>query len=480
MRVKGWLGSEAPGRVIPFPGRARVQEAVPQTSRLSRDLRLAAVPVAYAGRRAAGYGKRLLGKPAAEIDRDIQLRTAEHLVEVLGDLKGCLAKLGQMAAVFRSAVPLAPAAFGEIAGETLSRLQDSAPPMMPALVEQVMARNLGPSWRNQFREFTDRAAAAASLGQVHRAVWHDGRDVAVKIMYPGAREAVASDLRQLRSMSGLIGAVMPGADVCAVIEMVCAVVDGELDYRLEAANQQRCADLLRDDPEFLVPDVVMVADEVLISDWLEGAALTRVVATGTAEERGRAGLTVFRFLETVADRGGILYSDVHPGNFLLLPDGRLGVVDFGAVGGYPPDFRATVADIAEALLNGTPADLEDALRAHGFVHPGTAFDAEELLRIATPFIQVVLRDDFHMSTDWLRDQVTDIAAISLSNVFRQMTLPPALIPLARKAGTTVGTLSLLGTDGIRGELLSWYPEIGDAVRRYEDRVSGPLGFPGLR
>ncbi|MFI6866867.1 ABC1 kinase family protein [Nocardia sp. NPDC050406] len=463
------------GRVIPFRNRAGRDEAALPTGRFTRDSRLAAVPVAYAGRRAAGLGKRMLGKSVAEIDRDIQVRTAQHLVEVLGELRGCAAKLGQIASVFRMAIPFVPLEFGEVAGEALSRLQTSAPPMMPALVHQVLAENLGPDWRSHFQHFDDRPAASASLGQVHRATWHDGREVAVKLLYPGAREAVDSDLRLLRGVSGVIGAIMPGADVTAVVDTVCALVGDELDYHHEAAQQQAAADAFADDPEFVVPSVVAHHDGVLVSEWIDGVPVTRLVAGARPEERSRVGLLIFRFLEAAYQRAGLMYSDVHPGNFLVLPDGRLAVVDFGACEGYPPHLRRVVAEVGDALYNGTPAELEAALRTHGFVLPGQEFDARELLRIAAPFREVLLDPDFRMSSEWLRAQVDVIAELRLSNIFRRMTLPPELTALARKVGTTIGTLCLLGTDGLGSEFLYWWPELIDVVRRYEERAASGGG-----
>lgn len=469
---------ETTARVISFPGRGRgaPAQAMP-TTRLGRETKLAALPVAYAGRRAVGLGKRMTGKPAAQIELDIHLRTAEHLVDVLGELKGCLAKIGQMAAMYRSVLPsIVPREFAEVVGTALSRLQDSAPPMLPGLVHQVLARNLGPEWRTRFREFDDRPAAAASLGQVHHAVWHDGREVAVKIMFPGGHEAVAADLKLLRSLSGVIGALLPGADVRAIVEMVCALVVDELDYPREAATQQLVADALAGDPEFVVPSVLAHTGEVLISEWLRGTPVSRLVVTAAPAERSRLGLASVRFIETVRHRCHLLYTDVHPGNFLLLPDGRLGVVDFGACEPYPRGFPRMVVEIGDALYNGTPADVEAALRAHGFVRPDADFEVRELLRIVAPFLDVLLRDDFRLSDDWLRAQVATITEIRLSNVFRQMTLPPELTAMARTLVTGFGLLCQLGTDGIRGELLSWWGGLAEIVRRHEERAAaGTLG-----
>ncbi|AYF78475.1 AarF/ABC1/UbiB kinase family protein [Nocardia yunnanensis] len=444
------------------------------TNRLARDAKLAGVPVAYAGRRMAGRGRRLLGRSAAEIDRDIRLRTAEHLFEVLGELKGCAAKLGQLGAVYRSILPFEAVGpdwteLAEVAGDALSRLQDSVPPMLPGLVHQVMAANFGDHWRELFLEFEECPAAAASLGQVHRAVWHDGRPVAVKVMYPGAREAVQADLRTLRGLSGVIGAVMPGADVRAIVDMVCTMVGDELDYRREARYQRTCAEVFAGDPEFVVPEVVECADEVLISDWLEGTGFGTLVTHGSARERSRAGLAILEFMESAKLRCGVLYTDVHPGNFLLLDDGRVGVVDFGACAPMPPSLRRIVSELGDALYNGTPGDFEAALRAHGFVRPGQEFDIDELVRIVSPFLDVLLQKDFRLTTDWMREQVTVITRIRLSNVFRDMTLPPELTTLARAAVTALGVLCQLGTEGIRDQFLDGWPELAEVVDRYEAR-----------
>ncbi|MVU77012.1 AarF/ABC1/UbiB kinase family protein [Nocardia sp. ET3-3] len=461
------IDSVETGKVIRFPGRTRAETGMPPTTRLGRDAKLAAVPVAYAGRWVAGRGRRLMGRSAAEVELDIQLRTAEHLVDVLGELRGCVAKLGQLAGLFRSAIPLE---FADTAGQVLSRLQDSAPPMMPALVHQALERSFGPQWRTLFLEFQERPAAAASLGQVHRAVWHDGRPVAVKVMYPGAREAVAADLRQLRSVSGVLGVLMPGADVDALIAMVCAMVGDELDYRREAHYQQRCADAFAEDPDFLVPAVIEVADEVLISDWVEGRPLTRLVDSGEREEISRVGRQVFRMLEVMGRRCDVLYADAHPGNFFVLPDGRIAAVDFGACDSYPEDFITLLIEIGDAVFHGTPADLEATLRRYGFVAAGKEFDVEELIRIIEPFKEIPLQPDFRMSNTWLREQVTAIAEIRLSNVFRQMTLPPHLTAFARKVATCIGLLCLFETEHMSKELLAFWPEVAAALWRNERPV----------
>ncbi|WP_084529989.1 ABC1 kinase family protein [Nocardia crassostreae] len=474
-------GDERLARVIPFPvpkpppprwtGPVGPKRSMP-TKPVVRDAKLIGLPVAYLGRRVTGRGRRLMGQSPDDIEQDIQQRTARHFFEVLGELKGCAAKLGQVAAIYRAALPVefVPADLAGAIGTEMGRLQDSAPPMPPEVVRQVMARNMGPDWFDDFQSFDEHPAAAASLGQVHRGVWYDGRTVAVKMMYPGARAAVDSNLRQLRGLSGLFGALFAGADVQAVIEMLCANIYDELNYRREGMFQSWFARAFAGDPEFVVPKVVVHSNDVLISDWVEGVPVSRVIESGDADERNRVAFQILRFGRAAHERCGAFAGDVHPGNFLVLPDGRLGVVDFGAAAEYPPQLRTMVAEIGEALYNGTPAEVEEALRRHRFIRGGQEFDAEELVRIAAPFLDILLRPELRLSNEWLREQVSAIAEIRLSNVFRQMTLPPELTVTGRAVVTGFGMLCQLGTqDSIRDEFLAWWPGLAEAVRRHEDR-----------
>src|SRR6266851_1981210 len=176
----------------------------------TRTAKLATLPVGLAGRTALGLGKRLGGRPAELVAAEIQQRTAEQIFRVLGELKGGAMKFGQALSIFEAALP------PELAGPyraTLTRLQESAPPLPARTVHQVLARDLGEDWRDNFAEFNDTPAAAASIGQVHEAVWRDGRRVAVKIQYPGAGRALIGDFTQLSRAGRLFGLLMPGLDV---------------------------------------------------------------------------------------------------------------------------------------------------------------------------------------------------------------------------------------------------------------------------
>jgi predicted unusual protein kinase regulating ubiquinone biosynthesis (AarF/ABC1/UbiB family) len=245
----------------------------------ARTARLAALPLGFAGRNAIGLGKRLGGKPAEAVMLEIQQRTAEQLFRTLGELKGGAMKFGQAMSVLEAALP------DELTGpyrDQLTRLQDSAPPMPTQLVRDALERDLGADWRERLVWLDGGPTAAASIGQVHRGRWHDGRDVAVKVQYPGAGDALRSDLRQLARFARSIGPMVPGIEIGPLVRELQARIEEELDYALEANAQRAFAAAFRDDPEIVVPDVVAVGGSVLITEWLESpASLASVIADGT-------------------------------------------------------------------------------------------------------------------------------------------------------------------------------------------------------
>ena len=182
---------------------------------MARAVKMAGLPIGLAGRTAIGVGKRIGGRPAEIVAQEIQQRTADQIFRVLGELKGGAMKLGQALSIFEAALP------PEIASPyraTLTKLQEAAPPLPTRTVHQVLARELGEDWRDFFAEFADTPAAAASIGQVHEAVWHDGRKVAVKIQYPGAGRALIGDFNQLSRAGRLFGMLMPGLDVKPLLD----------------------------------------------------------------------------------------------------------------------------------------------------------------------------------------------------------------------------------------------------------------------
>jgi predicted unusual protein kinase regulating ubiquinone biosynthesis (AarF/ABC1/UbiB family) len=215
----------------------------------ARTARLASLPLGVAGRIATGWGRRLAGHDAQDVNAELSARTAEQLFAVLGELKGGAMKFGQALSVFEAAIPDALAAPYR---EALTKLQSAAPPMSPRSVRRVLDEQLGSGWRRRFADFSEEPAAAASIGQVHRAVWHDGREVAVKVQYPGADEALRSDLRQLQRFSRLFQAIVPGLEVKPLLAELQDRMVEELDYRDEADNQRAFAAAFRDHREIPV------------------------------------------------------------------------------------------------------------------------------------------------------------------------------------------------------------------------------------
>ena len=236
-------------------------------SAFRRGARLASLPLGFAGRATLGLGKRLGGAPAEQVTEQMQQRAAEQLFRVLGELKGGAMKFGQALSLFESVLPEDVAAPYRA---QLSRLQDAAPPMPTSRVHAVLSRELGADWRDLFADFDPLPAAAASIGQVHRATWADGRVVAVKVQYPGADEALRSDLKQIGRMSKVMAPLAGGMDVGALVDELTARVSEELDYTLEAAAQQQAAEAFAGNDEFFVPAVLASTSRVMVSGIATG------------------------------------------------------------------------------------------------------------------------------------------------------------------------------------------------------------------
>jgi predicted unusual protein kinase regulating ubiquinone biosynthesis (AarF/ABC1/UbiB family)/HSP20 family molecular chaperone IbpA len=407
----------------------------------TRTARLARLPAGFAGRTALGTGKRLGGRPAELVNLEIQERTAAQVFRVLGELKGGAMKLGQALSIFEAALP---PEIAEPYRATLTRLQESAPPLPAGTMHKVLAGDMGEQWRASFAEFDDQPAAAASIGQVHRAVWSDGRQVAVKIQYPGAGRALISDVNQLSRFARLFSALMPGLEVKPLLAELRDRVVEELDYRLEAAAQEVFAAAYAADPDVCVPRVVSVSDHVLVTEWLDGTPLATIIADGTTAQRNRAGIMLIRFLFSGPVRVRLLHADPHPGNFRLLADGRLGVLDFGAVDrlpdGFPPIFGTMLRLMHEG---GDLAKLEDELRSHGYLRDGVSVDLTALRAFLTPLAEPSRAESFRFSREWLRTETIQASALRSSSVLRRLNLPPSYLPIHRVLASGLGVLCQL-------------------------------------
>jgi predicted unusual protein kinase regulating ubiquinone biosynthesis (AarF/ABC1/UbiB family) len=427
---------------------------------VSRTAKLAALPLGFAGRAALGLGKRAAGMASEVVAEQIQQRTAEQLFSVLGQLKGGAMKFGQALSVFEAALPEELAAPYR---QALTRLQEAAPPLPAATVHRVLAEQLGAQWRAKFVEFDDVPAAAASIGQVHRAVWKKGRKgvpVAVKVQYPGAGEALIADLNQLSRLAGLFRVIHPGLDVKPLIRELKERLTEELDYELEAETQRSFAAAYAADPEIFVPQVVTAAPRVLVTEWVEGTPLARIIAVGTTAERDAAGRLMATLNFSAPARVELLHADPHPGNFRILPDGRLGVIDFGAVARLPGGHPEVIGRLVRHALAGEADAVVEGLRAEGFIKPDAKIDAGAVLDYLRPMLDPIAEDEFRFTRAWLRGEATRIAnprspAFQLG---KQLNLPPSYLLIHRVTLGSIGVLCQLEAQApYRAILERWLP-----------------------
>ncbi|MFI6028792.1 ABC1 kinase family protein [Amycolatopsis magusensis] len=427
----------------------------------ARTAKLASLPLGIAGRAVGGWGRRLTGQSAEEVNATLSAKAAEQLFEVLGTLKGGAMKFGQALSVFEAAVPDEMAAPYR---EALTKLQSAAPPMPARQTHRVLAEQLGRSWRERFTEFSDEPAASASIGQVHRAVWHDGREVAVKVQYPGADEALRSDLRQLQRLSRVFQAFVPGTDVKPLLAELADRMDEELDYRSEAENQRGFAKAFDGDDQVLVPKVVASAPKVVVTEWITGTPLARIIADGTTEQRNEAGRLLAEFHYSSPVRAHLLHSDPHPGNFMLLPDGRLGVIDFGAVARLPHGAPPMLGVIMRLALDGESVKLLEAMRQEGFVRPGTTLDPADVQAYLAPFVAPLTTERFHFTRRWAQRQAGRLGDTRSQDfrTGRSLNLPPNWLLIHRVTAGAVGILCQLDAElALRSIVEHWQPGFAD-------------------
>jgi predicted unusual protein kinase regulating ubiquinone biosynthesis (AarF/ABC1/UbiB family) len=418
-------------------------------SAFRRGARLASLPLGIAGRATLGLGKRLGGTSADVVTEEMQQRAAEQLFRVLGELKGGAMKFGQALSLFEAALPEDLAAPYRA---HLARLQDSAPPMPTSRVHAVLARELGPDWRKLLPTLDPLPAAAASIGQVHRAVWADGRQVAVKVQYPGADEAMRSDLKQIGRLSRVMSPLAGGVDVKPLVDELTERVHEELDYTLEAANQQRAAEGFAGHPEFRIPAVLTHTSKVLVSEWIEGTPLSAAAEAATEAERNRLGLTYVRFLFAGPSLVGLLHADPHPGNFKVLPDGRLGVVDFGLVAKLPDGLPAAMGRILRIARTGDAEKMLAGLREEGFVTSN--IDANDLLDYLSPFVEPAAVPEFQFNRDWMREQFVRVKDPRASGgAGWRLNLPPSYLLIHRVWSGGIAVLCQLNVRAAFGSVL---------------------------
>ncbi|HVC62057.1 MAG TPA: AarF/ABC1/UbiB kinase family protein [Acetobacteraceae bacterium] len=309
-----------------------------------------------------GIAARVAGARVFGIKTD-RAAHAEDLRAILGGLKGPLMKVAQ----FLSTVPDAlPAEYAE----ELAQLQSNAPAMGWSFVRRRMASELGPDWERKFASFSREAAAAASLGQVHRAVLPDGTEVACKLQYPDMASTVEADLRQLKLAMAIYHRMDNAIQHEEIYKELTARLREELDYEREAAQMRLYGIMLADQPDVHVPVPVpgYCTKRLLTMTWLEGRPLMRRLEEDPpASERNRIAAALFRAWYVPFYRFGVIHGDPHLGNYQVRPDGSVNLLDFGAIRVFAPRFVRGVIDLYEAVRDGDDAKAHRAYETWGFV-----------------------------------------------------------------------------------------------------------------
>ncbi|WP_307828656.1 AarF/UbiB family protein [Antrihabitans sp. YC2-6] len=423
----------------------------------ARTRKLASIPLGMAGRAAVGYGRKLAGGNKGEINAQLSQKAADQLFSVLGELKGGAMKFGQALSVMEAAIP---DEYAEPYREALTKLQAEAPPMPAATMHLVLDQQLGTKWRERFASFDDKPTASASIGQVHRAVWSDGRDVAVKVQYPGADEALRADLKTLARFANMMATIVPGTDVKPVLAELNERMEEELDYRIEANNQRRFAKEFEGDPDFAIPRVVASSPKVVVTEWMTAKPLREIIKHGTREERNHIGRLFALFAFSSPARVGSLHCDPHPGNFMVLDDGRLGIIDFGACAPLPDGLPIALGRMVRLASEERFDELIDLLQKNKFVLAGRTVTEREIDEYLRPFTDPIKSESFHFTRSWLQ-RVAGTAADFNSSQFktaRSLNLPPEYLMIFRVLLGGVGIATQLDAEADYMRILSeWLP-----------------------
>jgi predicted unusual protein kinase regulating ubiquinone biosynthesis (AarF/ABC1/UbiB family) len=331
----------------------------------------------YAGTKAANVTRS--PEDAAERLETRHLETAMKMVEALGQMKGAAMKLGQLASFVDT--EFLPPEYRDLYQEQLAKLRTAAPAMPWEKVVGVLEQEYrGQPLEELFADFEHEAFAAASIGQVHRARLHDGRQVAVKIQYPGVAEALEADLANAGTLVRLGKALAPGLDAKAIAAELRERVLEELDYEYEAQNQRSFARAYDGHPFIHVPDVItrLSRRRVLVSEYVEGLGFEDVKGLDKAD-RDRFGEIVFRFCFGSIYHLQHFNADSHPGNYLLMPDGRVAFLDFGMTKKLDREQIELEQKAIDAAIRGEAEELRQALHELGFVSNPSKLDAERLM-----------------------------------------------------------------------------------------------------
>lgn len=411
------------------------------TSRAARNAGVAALSARVGGATAVSRARQTFASAERRIElrEELQLRTAADVARTLGEMKGALMKIGQMASYLDHGLP-------EPLRMALSQLQADAPPMSAALAASVVESELGAAPEQLFAEWDPQPIAAASIGQVHRAITREGGAVAVKVQYPGVADAITADLGNADLLFGALGLAFPGLEVAPITAELRARITEELDYRNEAANQRTFAEFFRGHPFIRVPAVVdaYCRDRVLTTELAAGATFDETL-TWDQETRDRIGETLFRFVFGSLYRLHAFNGDPHPGNYLFGRDGSITFLDFGLVRHFDQHevdtFRRMVT---EMVVNQDPAAFRRAVEDAGLLARDAPVSTEQVADYFSHFYTFVSqRGPFAWNPDYASATVRQTFDTA-SPVTRHTTVPASFVLIQR---INLGLYALLGQLG---------------------------------
>jgi predicted unusual protein kinase regulating ubiquinone biosynthesis (AarF/ABC1/UbiB family) len=400
-----------------------------RTGRGARNAQLAAVGGRMGATTAKNKAQRVFASAERkeQLDAELELATAAEVTAALGNMKGALMKLGQMASYLDDGLP-------EPIREALASLQADAPPMAPALSAEVIERELGHAPDRVFAEWDPVPIAAASIGQVHRAMTHDGRAVAVKVQYPGVDEAIQADLDNSDLIARMMGMLFPGLEPGPLVQELRDRLTEEVDYRLEASNQRLFADFYRGHPFIHVPDVVeeLSTGRVLTTELAPGVRLREVVDTWSRAEQDLAAETIFRFVFRSLYRLHSFNGDPHPGNYLFEPGGRVTFLDFGLVKRFTPDEVNLFESMVRTIVLERDGDrFREILEGANVLKPGSGMTGEQVLDWFGYFYEFVLRHEVKTFThEYAAESVSKIFTRS-GEVAKYGNVPPSFVLIQR-------------------------------------------------
>lgn len=411
------------------------------TRRTQRNVVLASAATRAGSSWAVDRAKRVFAdaERRERLDEERQLHTAEQVAETLGNLKGAMMKLGQMASYLDQGLP-------EPVRDALAQLQQDAPPMAPELAAAVVEAELGARPEALFAEWDPVPIAAASIGQVHRALTHDGRAVAVKVQYPGVDHAIRADLDNVGLIFSAVKMLFPGLDPKPLVQELRDRIFEELDYVLEADNQRLFADYYRDHPFIHVPAVVdeLCAARVITTELATGARFAEVTGWD-AQQRDLAGEAIYRFAFGSLYRLGAFNGDPHPGNYLFGPDGRVTFLDYGLVKRFTPTELRPFQDMIQAMvLDRDMAGFRRIIESVGLLRPDNDFSDAEISDYFGHFYRFVIDDaPVTMTQEYASETVKRFFDTTGDHgeIMKAANLPPSMVIIQR---INLGLYAVLG------------------------------------